>query len=104
MEFDAGQDITGATAIVITLEPPGDTNPDPSDIKLLAAPVMNCHSQLKVNVPGLEMLETMTTSAYILATPSDNPQFPDNDNQGIWWLTMPGPEPMRALSANSGSA
>jgi hypothetical protein len=92
VEFDAGQDITDATAIVITVEPPGDPDPEPSNVKLLAAPVMDCVSQLKVNVPGLETLETLTTSEYILATPSDNPQVPDNDNQGIWWLTMPGPQ------------
>jgi hypothetical protein len=90
-EFDAGQDISGATAVVITVEPPGDMNPEPSNIKLLAAPVIQCESELVVNVPGRETLETMTTGSYILATPSDNPEVPDNENQGIWFLQTPGP-------------
>jgi hypothetical protein len=92
-EFDAGQDITGATDIVITLEPPGDDDSIPSNIKLLAAPVMAAQADLKVNIPGLDMLETMATGSFILATPSDNPDNPDNDNMGIWFLTMPGPDP-----------
>ena len=92
-EFDAGQDITEATDIVITVEPPGDEDPAPSDIKLLAAPIVECEAGLLVNVPERETLEMMTTGSFILATPSDNPEFPDNDNQGIWFLRTPGPEP-----------
>ncbi|MBD3336956.1 MAG: hypothetical protein GF355_15695 [Candidatus Eisenbacteria bacterium] len=92
-EFDAGEDITGASDIVITLEPPGDGDELPSDIKLLAAPVENAQADLKLNVPDREVLETMTTGQFILATPSDNPEFPDNDDMGIWYLVPPDPDP-----------
>lgn len=92
-EFDAGQDITGASAIVITLEPPGDDDEFPSDIKLLAGAVMDSAAELKLNVPDREVLETMTTGSFVLATPSDNPEFPDNDDMGIWFLVPPVPDP-----------
>ena len=92
-EFDAGQDITGASDIVITLEPPGDDDDIPSNVKLLAAAVMDHQAELKLNVPGRDVLETMTTGSFFLATPSDNPDVPDNDDMGIWFLQMPGPAP-----------
>lgn len=91
-EFDAGQDISGASDIVISLEPPGDDDAIPADIKILAGAVVDSEADLKLNVPGRHELETMTTGSYILATPSDNPGAPDNDDMGIWFLQMPGPE------------
>jgi hypothetical protein len=92
-EFDAGVDVSGATAIVITVEPFDDTDPGPSSIKILRGDVSSSMADLVTNVPGLGTLETSSTGAFILATPSDNPDMPDNDNMGIWFLTMPGPEP-----------
>jgi hypothetical protein len=92
-EFDAGQDITGATDIKITIEPPGDADPGPSGLVILGAPVVAAEAGLKADVPGLATLETTSTGAFILATPSDNPGAPDNDDEGIWLLTMPGPMP-----------
>ncbi|MBD3161191.1 MAG: hypothetical protein GF328_03730 [Candidatus Latescibacteria bacterium] len=92
-EFDAGEDISGATDIKISIEPPGDNDEIPSGLIIVDGEVMDAEAMMKTSVPGLETLETMTTGEFILATPSDNPDYPDNDNQGIWWLTMPGPEP-----------
>lgn len=92
-EFDAGQDITGATDIKITIEPPGDADPAPSGLVIVGGAVVGNQAPLETAVPNLSMLETMTTGAFILATPSDNPDMPDNNDQGIWFLTMPGPAP-----------
>jgi hypothetical protein len=92
-EFDAGQNITAATDIKITIEPPGDPDPGPSGLVIVAGPVIDLAADLKTDVPGREVLETMTTGSFILATPSDNPGVPDNDDQGIWFLRMPGPAP-----------
>lgn len=92
-EFDAGQDISGATDIKITIEPPGDADPAPSGLVILAAPVAAGIADLLTDVPGLATLETMTAGAFILATPSDNPAVPGNDDEGIWFLTTPGPAP-----------
>jgi hypothetical protein len=92
-EFDAGQDITGATDIKISIEPPGDPDPAPSGLIILAAPVVAASANLVTDVPGRTVLETMTAGSFILATPSDNPGVPDNDDQGIWFLRTPGPTP-----------
>jgi hypothetical protein len=93
VEFDAGMDITSATAIKITIEPPGDMDAIPSGLVILSGDVMGMMAPLKTAVPNLDVLETMTAGAFFLATPSDNPGVPDNNDYGIWWLTMPGPAP-----------
>ena len=92
-EFDAGVDITAATDIKITLEPPGDSDDIPSGLVVVAGAVSGLTADLTAAIPNLDMLTNMTTGAFFLATPSDNPDNPDNNNQGIWYLTMPGPEP-----------
>ena len=92
-EFDAGVDITSATAIKISIEPVGDADPGPSGLIIAEGEVAGMMADLHAAVPGLEMLATMATGAFILATPSDNDTMPDNDDMGIWFLTMPGPEP-----------
>jgi len=92
-EFDAGEDITLATDIKVSVEPPGDADPAPSGLIILGASVAGGMAELETAVPGLAMLETMTTGSYILATPSDNDTDPDNDNEGIWFLSTPGPMP-----------
>jgi len=92
-EFDVGQDISAANYIKITIEPVGDMDMIPSGLVILAAPVLGSQADLVTDVPNRTVLETMTTGAFILATPSDNPDVPDNNDQGIWFLTMPGPVP-----------
>ena len=91
-EFDAGEDISEATDIKISIEPVGDADEIPSGLIIVDGAVESSMAILHTSVPGLDMLETMTSGAYFLATPSDNDSEPDNDNEGIWWLTMPGPE------------
>lgn len=91
-EFDAGQNIMYATDIKISIEPVGDVDALPSGLIIVEAAVLSSMAELKTAVPGLDMLETMTSGDYILATPSDNDTDAGNDDQGIWWLTMPGPE------------
>ena len=90
-EFDAGQDISTASAIKISIEPPGDADPAPSGLIILEGDVVSHLVSLAAGVPDRDTLETMTAGAYILATPSDNDVDPNNDDQGIWFLTTPGP-------------
>jgi hypothetical protein len=92
-EFDAGLDITGASDIKISLEAPGDMDALPSGLIVLTGQVNGLTANLMAALPGLDMLANMTTGAYILATPSDNDSDADNDDQGIWFLTMPNPDP-----------
>jgi hypothetical protein len=93
VEFDAGTDISDATAIKISLEPAGDNNSIPSGLIPVAGDVVGNAAWMQAALPDLSVLEDQTTGAYILATPSDDPMNPDNNDQGIWWLTMPGPDP-----------
>jgi hypothetical protein len=88
-EFDAGVDISSASDIKISLEPPEDADPAPSGLIVLGGMVNEGQANLAT---GLEAV-AMTTGSFILATPSDNDSEPDNDNQGIWFLAMPGPVP-----------
>lgn len=92
-EFTAGQDITTATAIKITIEPPGDPDPAPSGLVIVGGGVVGHVAPLAADVPGLSTLTSMTTGAFLLATPSDNDTNTMNNDMGIWWLTMPGPMP-----------
>ncbi len=88
-EFMTGMDLSMATAIKITIEPAGDADPAPSGLVIVGGPVSGMDAALTT---GLESVDA-ATCAYFLATPSDNPDMPDNNDHGIWFLTMPGPEP-----------
>jgi hypothetical protein len=90
--FPAGSDLGLASAIKITLEPAGDSDPAPSGLVVLTGDVNSETTPLVPALPDLDMLMT-SAGSFILATPSDNDVDPDNDNQGIWYLTMPGPMP-----------
>ena len=80
-----------ASSLKISLEPAGDMDPAPSGLIVLSGEVESMTVTLKAAVPGLDML-TGAAGNYILATPSDNAMDDMNDDQGIWYLTMPGPE------------
>lgn len=85
--FTPDADITGATDIKISIEPAEDTDPAPSGLIILGGSVDADGADLTT---GLEAVSG-AMGCYILATPSDNSMDTMNDNQGIWWLQMPGP-------------
>jgi hypothetical protein len=88
--FDAGQDISAATAIVITIEPAGDNDMNPAETKILAGPVNPTSATLTVgDAAALGDDFTSATGNYILATPTDNNAT--NELSGVWFLQMPGP-------------
>ena len=93
VEFDAGVDITGATSIKISIEPAGDADAIPSGLIPVAGDVASLGAVLKAALNDLDLLTDDASGAFILATPSDNAENDMNDGQGIWWLTMPGPNP-----------
>ncbi len=88
--FDAGVDISAATSIKISIEPPMDGDPGPSGLIVLSGDAMGGAALLTAAVPDLAMLSTAMGS-YILATPSDDGVDTMNGDQGIWYLSMPGP-------------
>jgi hypothetical protein len=88
--FDAGQDISAATAIVITIEPAGDNDMNPAETKILAGPVNPTSATLTVgDAAALGDDFTSASGNYILATPTDNSAT--NELSGVWFLQMPGP-------------
>ncbi|MEZ4386368.1 MAG: hypothetical protein R3D98_02075 [Candidatus Krumholzibacteriia bacterium] len=85
--FSPAEDISGATDIKISIEPADDGDPSPSGLIILGGAVDGDNADLAT---GLEAVAAVG-GCYILATPSDNGMNDMNDNQGIWWLQMPGP-------------
>jgi hypothetical protein len=85
--FVQSVDISSATDIKISIEPADDADPGPSGLIILGGML---DGEMASLATGLEAVaEAM--GCYILATPSDNAMDDMNDNQGIWWLQMPGP-------------
>jgi hypothetical protein len=88
-EFNVGQDISRATAIVITIEPPGDVDAVPSATKYLGGNVSNSAATLTIShAAALGSDFTSATGKYILATPTDNDN--SNEKSGVWFLQLPG--------------
>jgi hypothetical protein len=85
--FQLDTDITGASDIKISIEPADDTDPAPSGLIILGGMLSGDTAELATGLEGV----AAASGCYILATPSDNDVDDMNDEQGIWWLQMPGP-------------
>lgn len=88
--FVTDLDLDGTTDIKISIEPVGDMDPGPSGLIVLTGAVVDNAANLVPALPGYETLAAATGN-YILASPSDNAEDDMNDDQGIWFLCMPGP-------------
>ena len=86
-EFIPASNITGATDIKISIEPADDMDPGPSGLIILGGMLSGDVASLATGLEGV----SAAAGCYILATPSDNDSNDMNDNEGIWWLQMPGP-------------
>lgn len=85
--FDTGTDLSGATAIVITIEPDGDTDAIPADTHVLAGSVAAGSASLSVGDGAALGDDFLSASGdYILATPTDGAMT--NENSGIWFLSL----------------
>lgn len=83
--FTTTTDIATATAVIITIEPDGDTDATPSDTKFMAGAVATMTAPLSVgSSDALGDDFTGAAGKYILATPTDDPAA--NENSGIWFL------------------
>lgn len=96
-EFTVTQDLSGASAIVITIEPAGDTDPNPADTHVLAGDVASNSASLTVG-HGAALGDDYSTSAgeYILATPTTADTT--DENSGIWFLSLAGGSPAVGLT------
>lgn len=79
-----------ASALVITIEPPGDTDTVPSDTHFLAGEVAESAATLTIDHPaalGTDFSDAAGT--FLLATPTDGNGT--NELSGIWFLEIPSP-------------
>ena len=95
--FATGLDLESATAIIITIEPNGDTDAVPASTHIMAGAVSGGQATLTVgdgSALGDDFLSA--TGSYILATPTNGA---DNDeNSGIWFLSLETGAPAAGLS------
>ena len=84
-DFNVGQDLSSASAIVITIEPSGDADAVPADTKYLGGDVSSLEAALSP-AHGSSLGDDFSTAdgSYILTTPTDDPAA--NDLSGIWFL------------------
>ena len=83
--FDVGIDISGTSAVVITIEPDGDTDTVPADTHVLAGSVSGGSSSLTVGASqALGSDFSSAAGGYILATPTDDTI--ETELSGIWFL------------------
>ena len=96
-EFVTTTDLTDATAIIITIEPDGDTDTNPADTHYLAGSVSTMSSTLTVGHASA-LGDDFSTAAgdYILATPTDT--VGTDENSGIWFLSLATGSPAVGLT------
>ncbi len=91
-EFATGTDLTATSAIVITIEPSGDSDAVPAATHVVAGSVSNASAALSVGAPeALGDDFANATGTYILATPTDGANT--NENSGIWFLRLASGSP-----------
>lgn len=96
-EFATGIDLAGATTVVITIEPSGDTDAIPTATHYLAGPIANRSASLTVAAPEA-LNNSFATSAgkYLLATPTDGEG--NNEKSGVWFLSLASGSPAVGLT------
>jgi hypothetical protein len=96
-EMETGEDLSSASAIVITIEPDGDTDAIPADTHYLAGDVTASGASLSVaHTSALGDAFTGASGDYILATPTDGAD--SNENSGIWFLDLSSGSPEEGLT------
>ena len=84
-EFATGVDLSDATAIILTIEPFGDSDTVPADTKYLSGSVTDLSASLSVgHSAALGDDFANASGTYILATPTDDDDT--NENSGIWFF------------------
>ncbi len=85
--FDAAS-LEAATAVVVTIET--DTDPAPSNSRVLAGSLENGSARLSVtDALALAVDFSDASGEYILATPTDGTGAPENERSGVWWTVIP---------------
>ncbi len=88
-EFDTGRELTGATSIVVTIEPTGDTDTIPAKTHIVAGDVVSNAANLTVgHAMALGNSFASAAGGFVLATPTNGDG--NNENSGVWFLKLEG--------------
>lgn len=90
--FFVDDDLSTATAIIITIEPSGDTDEIPAETHFVAGDVTEGQAELTIaHSAALGTDFSDASGSFVLATPTDGDRTND-ELSGIWFLVFPGPE------------
>ena len=82
----------GAAAVEVTVEPPHDTDPGPSEQRLLTGALQNGHAVLSYQgaVTQSDLPLRAAPGQFTMFTPSDNDAFgyPSHEESGVWLFNM----------------
>lgn len=90
-------DLSAATAFILTIEPNPDPSPNPSDVHIIAGDFSGSNASLSVG-HGAALGNDFSSiyGKYILATPTNGADT--DENSGIWFLDLSSGSPAVGLS------
>lgn len=92
--FTFGNDVSNATAYILTIEPAVGDDPAPSATHLIGGDIANGHAVLTTAFGGaLGTNFSDVSGGFILAAPSAMDDTGAFDDKGIWYLNPSGPSP-----------
>ena len=100
-DFEVSSDnLSAATAVVLTIEPVPDNDAGPSHVHILAGDFSGSSAGLSIG-HGSALGTDFSAAAgqFILATPTDGPD--NNENSGLWFLDPTGSAPVATLNLPS---
>ncbi len=97
-EFEVDDEqLSSATDFVLSIEPKPDSDPAPSQIKILGGPFVGQNAAISVAHSAALGTDFSTASGkYILATPTTTDTT--DENSGIWFLDVSGLDPVAGLN------
>lgn len=84
-----------ASDFTITIEGPDDDDKLPSDTKILSGSFANNVAVLDIDSVIADF--NGSSGKFVMATPTDNPGTPDNDQFGLWFMDPNGGSPIAGL-------
>ncbi len=91
-----GNDLSSASAYVLTIEPYPDNDPNPSAVHLLGGDFSDNQASLSVGHSAAIGNDFLSSSGkFILATPTNG--MMTNENSGVWFLSLESGAPAQGL-------
>ena len=88
-QFQTGVELSGTTAVVVTIEPAKDTDPAPTKTHIVAGDISGGSASLTVgHSMALGNSFASVSGGFVLATPTDGDGT--NENSGVWFVKLDG--------------